>query len=112
MLTRLEVDGFKNLKNFSVDLGPYTCIVGRNAVGKSNIFDAISFFGSTANASLNDAAANLRGLRGDISEIFGNETNSITCAAEMIVPATFRDDFGQEVEITTTFCGMNLNSSS
>lgn len=108
MLTRLEVDGFKNLKNFSVDLGPYTCIVGRNAVGKSNIFDAISFFGSTANASLNDAAANLRGLRGDISEIFGNDSNSITFAAEMIVPATFRDDFGQEVEITTTFLRYEL----
>ena len=41
MLTRLEVDGFKNFLNFSVDFGPFTCIAGRNGVGKSNIFDVI-----------------------------------------------------------------------
>lgn len=28
MLTRLEVDDFKNLVNFSLDFGPYTCIAG------------------------------------------------------------------------------------
>lgn len=30
MLTRIEVDGFKNLIDFSLDLGPYTCIAGVN----------------------------------------------------------------------------------
>ena len=43
MLTRLEVDGFKNLLGFDAYFGPYTCIAGPNAVGKSNIFDAIEF---------------------------------------------------------------------
>jgi hypothetical protein len=28
MLTRLEVDGFKNLLDLRVDLGPFTCIAG------------------------------------------------------------------------------------
>ena len=44
MLTRLEVNGFKNLVDFALDFGPYTCIAGPNGVGKSNIFDAIRFF--------------------------------------------------------------------
>ncbi len=30
MLTRIEVDGFKNLVDFSLDFGPYTCIAGEN----------------------------------------------------------------------------------
>ena len=41
MLTRLEVDGFKNLVGFALDFGPYTCIAGPNGAGKSNLFDAI-----------------------------------------------------------------------
>lgn len=40
MLTRLEVDGFKNLLDFPVDFGPFNCIAGPNGVGKSNLFDA------------------------------------------------------------------------
>lgn len=40
MLTRLEVDGFKNLVGVEVDFGPLTCIAGPNSVGKSNLFDA------------------------------------------------------------------------
>jgi hypothetical protein len=34
MLTRLEVDGFKNLLGLTVELGPFTCIAedGRQAV--------------------------------------------------------------------------------
>jgi len=33
VLTKIEVDGFKNLIGFSVDFGPFTCIAGPNAVG-------------------------------------------------------------------------------
>jgi hypothetical protein len=36
------VKGFKNLKEVDVRFGPFTCIAGGNAVGKSNLFDAIS----------------------------------------------------------------------
>ncbi len=43
MLTRLEINGFKNLLDFEVDFGPLTCIAGANGVGKSNIFDAVRF---------------------------------------------------------------------
>lgn len=35
MLTRLEVDGFKNLLNFEMDLGPFNCIAGTNGVGNT-----------------------------------------------------------------------------
>ncbi len=48
MLTRLKVNGFKNLVNVDVSLGPFTCIAGVNGVGKSNLFDAIMFLSALA----------------------------------------------------------------
>jgi AAA15 family ATPase/GTPase len=44
MLTRLKVSGFKNLTKVDIRFGAFTCIAGVNAVGKSNLFDAINFF--------------------------------------------------------------------
>ena len=41
MLTRLRVKGFKNLVDVEAHFGPFTCIAGANAVGKSNLFDAV-----------------------------------------------------------------------
>ncbi|HEX7672164.1 MAG TPA: AAA family ATPase, partial [Polyangiaceae bacterium] len=61
MLTRLEVDGFKNLREVGVYLGPFTCISGPNGVGKSNLFDAIAFLSALAQMSLMDAALSVRG---------------------------------------------------
>jgi AAA15 family ATPase/GTPase len=37
MLTRLEVQGFKNLLDVSIDFGAFTCIAGANGIGKSNV---------------------------------------------------------------------------
>ena len=63
MLTRLEVNGFKNLVDFSVDFGPFTCITGPAGVGKSNLFDAIRFLSLLTEHTINDAALNIRGSR-------------------------------------------------
>lgn len=109
MLTRLEVDGFKNLINFSVDFGPYTCIAGPNAAGKSNVFDAIEFLSLLADHSFMEAALQLRaaGARGgDPRTLFLMGTDSpppMKLAAEMIVPELVEDDFGRTAKATTTF---------
>jgi AAA15 family ATPase/GTPase len=42
MLTRIEIDGFKTFREFSADLLPFQVVLGPNAVGKSNLFDALS----------------------------------------------------------------------
>lgn len=105
MLTRLEVDGFKNLLNFTVDLGPFTCIAGPNAAGKSNIFDAIEFLSLLSDYPFMDAAQRLRssGQRGsDPRTLFWQDpaesATRMALAAEMIVPAEVEDDFGRVVE--------------
>jgi predicted ATPase len=110
MLTRLEADGFKNLLGFAVDFGPYTCIAGPNAAGKSNVFDAIEFLSLLADHTFMDAAQQLRsvGARGsDPRTLFWMDGSDLpgvmTLAAEMIVPESVEDDFGRTARPTTSF---------
>ena len=48
MLTRIEIDGFKTFENQAIDLTPFTAIIGNNAAGKSNLFDAIQLLSHLA----------------------------------------------------------------
>ena len=73
MLIRLKVDGFKNLVGVDIPFGPFTCIAGPNAAGKSNLFDAIIFLSALADRPLLDAAASVRsqvGPGGDVRRLF------------------------------------------
>lgn len=111
MLTRLEATGFKNLLGFSADFGPYTCIAGQNAVGKSNIFDAIEFLSALADRTFIEAAQSLRGDAGqvpaDISSLFSRKADDayrdMELAVECIVDANVTDDFGREAVAQSTF---------
>ncbi len=110
MLTRLKVDGFKNLVGVDVRFGPFTCIAGVNGVGKSNLFDAIRFLSLTANFSLLESALRVRddiGQNNDVRGLFhriGAEAGGeMRFEAEMIVPQQAVDDLGQSGKATTTF---------
>jgi hypothetical protein len=102
MLTRIEVDGFKNLLGFSAEFGPFTCIAGPNAVGKSNLFDAIEFLSLLAQTPLESAADAVRHTSGSVESarrLFWNDGNNraetMTITAEMIVPKFLFDGLGQ-----------------
>lgn len=43
MITRIEIDGFKSFLDFELDVPPFLALVGPNASGKSNLFDAIEY---------------------------------------------------------------------
>jgi len=115
MLTRLKVNGFKNLVGLDVRFGPFTCIAGANGVGKSNLFDAIRFLSLTANHSLLEAALRVRDDAGQNNEVrglfhrIGSESDGrISFEAEMIVPSHAVDDLGQAGKATTTFLRYSL----
>jgi AAA15 family ATPase/GTPase len=76
MLTRLKVNGFKNLVDIDVALGPFTCIAGANGVGKSNLFDAITFLSALAEKPLMEAALSVRSEGG---AGFGSEKHLPSC---------------------------------
>jgi predicted ATPase len=118
MLTRLQVNGFKNLLNMDVRFGPFTCIAGCNGVGKSNIFDAICFLGALARVPLLEAVLSIRGERGrsgDIRHIFHHHGSDfdpeLEFIADMIVPKNAIDDLGQEAKATFTFLRYTLKLS-
>ena len=115
MLTRLKVSGFKNLVDVDVRFGPFTCVVGPNAVGKSNLFDAIRFLSVLANHTLMEAAASVRDQDGRTSEVrslfhrMGDlYAEKMSFEAEMIVPRKAVDDLGQEAKATITFLRYSL----
>jgi len=115
MLTRLQVNGFKNLLDVDVRFGPFTCIAGCNGVGKSNLFDAICFLGSLARVPLLEAALSIRGERGrsgDIRHIFYHHGRDfdpeMEFIADMIIPKNAIDDLGQEAEASCTFLRYSL----
>ncbi len=110
MLTRLEVDGFKNLVEFAVDFGPLTCIAGPNGIGKSNMFDAIRFLSLLADRPILEAAAAVctcGGNPGCPDDLFFHsnsmQRHSFRIAVEMLVERQVCDDFGRPGTATSTF---------
>ena len=67
MITRIEVDGFKSLRGFVLDLEPFTALVGPNGAGKSNLLDAL---GLLSRIACGDLATAFREGRGRIREQF------------------------------------------
>src|SRR5262249_51393392 len=115
MLTRLKVNGFKNLIDVDVRFGPFTCVAGANGVGKSNLFDAIRFLSALADRPLMDAALSVRdegGRASDIRSLFHRVGETFAAEmsfeAEMIVPPKGFDDLGQEATASITFLCYSL----
>lgn len=110
MLTRLKVNGFKNLVNVDVSFGAFTCITGANGVGKSNLFDAVLFLSALADMPMMNAAQIVRNQScksSDIRELFFKpafkQSPTMSFEAEMIVPKQGLDDLGQTAKAANTF---------
>ena len=110
MLTRLRIKGFKSLWNVDVHFGPFTCIAGPNAVGKSNLFDAIQFLSHLASDTFLNAALSLRAqsdLTGNARDLFhrwkDHYEKRIYMSAEMIIPSEGKDGLGQTATASITF---------
>ena len=95
MLTRIEIDGFKTFERFALDLQPFSAIVGPNASGKSNLFDAIRFLALLAQ---HDVRTAMQGVRGQPEELFRRTEEGVaermSFAVEVLLDAEGRDGFG------------------
>jgi predicted ATPase len=103
MLTRIEIDGFKSFEDLDVSLEPFTAIVGTNAAGKSNLFDAIQLLSALAT---HDVAEAVKNLRGEPLELFRctpeGRSHRIDLAVEVLVDPVARDPWGKEVVLNHT----------
>ncbi|HEU4409945.1 MAG TPA: ATP-binding protein [Polyangiaceae bacterium] len=67
MITRIEIDGFKSLRDFSMDLEPFTVLVGPNSAGKSNVLEALMLLSRLASMPVVEA---FKGGRGRVLDQF------------------------------------------
>jgi predicted ATPase len=100
MPTRIEIDGFKTFERFALDLRPFTAIVGPNASGKSNLFDAMRLLSALCDTDIHSA---MKGLRGEPDEFFRRTADStsetIVFAVEVFLDRKGIDDFGRTYDI-------------
>jgi len=100
MLTRIEIDGFKTFEKFSLDLQPFSAVVGPNASGKSNLFDALKFLSLL---SLHDIRTAMQDLRGEPEELFrltaSGPCSEMRFAVEVALDREGRDAFGTNYEV-------------
>lgn len=103
MLTRIEIDGFKSFEGLDISLAPFTAIVGSNAAGKSNLFDAIQLLSALAT---HDVAEAVKQLRGEPLELLrrtpSGRSDRIRFAVEVLVDPVVRDPWGKEVHLNHT----------
>lgn len=104
MLTRIEIDGFKTFRGFSLNLRPFNVIAGSNAAGKSNLFDAIQLLARLAEGDLRGAVG---GLRGEPFELFHRRANGtsegrISLAVETLLNPSVRDPWGDVQDLIQT----------
>ena len=104
MITQIEIDGFKTFLDFKVELGPFQVLVGSNASGKSNLFDALRLLSRLAEVDLRSAFQGLRGSPDDQFTLFpnGQRSDHIRIAVEMLVDRRAQDELGQKAELTHT----------
>jgi predicted ATPase len=86
MITRLEVDGFKSLQGFAVDLEPFTVLIGPNSAGKSNILEALALLSRLAKQPIAEAFKSGRGRPSDQFTRKGSETaHAMSFAVEFLI---------------------------
>lgn len=109
MITRIKINGFKSLLDTELYFGPFTCIAGANAIGKSNFFDALSFLSKLADNTIIHAAKSIRSedqKHSNIKDIFfksGKEYfDKMSFEVDMLVPKNSEDDLGQDAEASIT----------
>lgn len=107
MLLALTIKNFKSIREAHVRFGPFTCFIGHNGVGKSNLFDAIQFLSALTERDIADAATEVRhtsdGGYSPLDLVFGRDpSRRIELSADMVVPPLVADDFGESAKPSPT----------
>ena len=100
MITRIALRGFKSFDGLDYSFAPMQALVGVNAAGKSNVFDALLLLRQTAQQDLMSAFAV---GRGDVQEYFTQTANDyaeqMTIEVDLLLPREIQDDWGEKAPI-------------
>ncbi len=92
MIRRIQIRNYKSLKNIEVSLGQLAVIFGPNAVGKSNLFDALNLLARlVTQKNLKAAFDGHRGLpieaihydKGSIKDLLSAKTHTISFSVDV-----------------------------
>lgn len=113
MLVGLRIKNFKSIREAHIRFGAFTCLIGHNGVGKSNLFDAIHFLSALTDHDIPDAAMEVRsasdGSYSPLDLVFGRDpARKIELTADMVAPQEVEDDFGQAAKPSTTLLTYSL----
>lgn len=70
MINRIQVNGFKSLRDFDLDLGLVNVFIGANGSGKSNILEAIGVLSAAASGRVDDESLIRRGVRPGLPSLY------------------------------------------
>lgn len=97
MITRLEIDGFKSLREFAIDLEPLTVLIGPNSAGKSNILEALALLSRLASQPVEEAFKQGRGrILDQFTRRGGEAGTTMRFAVDVFVPTIVE---GEEVAL-------------
>jgi predicted ATPase len=104
MITGIEIDGFKSFKDFKMDFTSLTVVAGRNASGKSNLFDALKLLSRLAEVDLKTAFGEQRGDAGELFLKYDDDAaaDTVSFAVEILVDKKVRDNWGGEADLKYT----------
>ena len=89
MITRIEVDGFKSLRDFAMDLEPFTVMIGPNSAGKSNILEALGLLSRLVTMPVSEALKQGRGrVRDQFSRHRSEVVETMAFKVEFLIGAT------------------------
>jgi predicted ATPase len=102
MITRIEIDGFKSLRDFSMDLEPFTVLIGPNSAGKSNVLDALMLLSRLSSMSIVEA---FKGGRGRVLDQFTRGAEgpgqTIRFAVETLTMASSEEEVFDDEDVQT-----------
>jgi predicted ATPase len=102
VITRIEIDGFKTFDRFALDLRPFTAVVGPNASGKSNLFDAIKLVSRLAQTDIREAMLELRGRPEELfRRTSAGRADRMAFAVEVLLEPRGVDPFGKSFDLRT-----------
>ncbi|MFJ7997857.1 AAA family ATPase [Streptomyces sp. NPDC096310] len=93
MITRIDIDGYKSFDGFTLDLAPFTVLMGANASGKSNLLEAVDLLGHLIREPTGQTLVD-HARRGGPKELFrrgpeGNPSGTMRIAADVLVDGEF-----------------------
>lgn len=70
MLRQLRIEGFKSLRDVTLDLGRFNVFIGANGAGKTNLLEAIGLLGAAASGRVDDESLRERGVRPGVPALY------------------------------------------